>query len=834
MTLTAVELYRRGRAHLNAGRNAAARRDLVLAGERTADTDLRARIAGSMAAVVIRQGDPSKAELICREALAYPGLSAHTSAMLHGQLGLLALERGSLDEAVGWLDKAIDGIGDEAEHRAPMLLNRSLAHMQAGRFREARSDLERAVPDYAATGNDVERAMAVHNAGYVALLEGDLITALETMAAARDSLAKASAVNAAICDLDRAEVLRDAGLVDEAESTLVRVAQTFGAHRMPQARAEAEFHLARTLLASRRPAEAEAVAAASAQRFRRVHAEWWALRADGVRVRAALLAARQPDRRSGPVVRDGSRSSRAAKNVAAEAAQVVTELRAHGLEAEAEAAELTVELWRADSGTASDGTDPRPVRVRANAPIQLTLLTRQVQVARALAQGRERLARTRAGAGLDALSDWQSSFGSLDLASSLALYGDGLIFAGLRSAVRSMHPAAVFEWSERARFLSQQVVPLRPPPDPDFADDLAELRALRLGGTDWFESDRARELGQRLRQRQWSGAGAAGRRERTSLEELQDRIGDDSASVSFVFDGVGAVAVAATRDGARVVRIDAWPQVHAAVSALRADVEVSAAVRTGPMAELVQRSLKERVAVLSAALMDPVADLIGDRRVVLTVPGILDGIPWALLPALYGRPFAVATSASQWLASRDGAPLRRAAFAAGPRVARAGEEVAQASSAWPNAVTLGDEGASVAAVTEAAERADLLHVAAHGRHSHEHPMFSGLELADGTLFGYDIDLIENVPDTVILSACEVGRSSVRWGEEAIGMTRVWLHAGARCVVAAPVVVADDDACELLAAMHEGLAAGIPPSVALAEASERTGIVAPFQVHGAGF
>ena len=113
-------------------------------------------------------------------------------------------------------------------------------------------------------------------------------------------------------------------------------------------------------------------------------------------------------------------------------------------------------------------------------------------------------------------------------------------------------------------------------------------------------------------------------------------------------------------------------------------------------------------------------------------------------------------------------------------------------------------------------------------------MFSGLELADGTLFGDDIDLIEKVPDTIVLSACEVGRSSVRWGEEAVGMTRIWLHAGARSVVAAPVVVADDDACELLGAMHERLAAGVSPSEALAAAFERTGIVAPFQVHGAGF
>ncbi|HKP07060.1 MAG TPA: CHAT domain-containing protein, partial [Microbacterium sp.] len=237
---------------------------------------------------------------------------------------------------------------------------------------------------------------------------------------------------------------------------------------------------------------------------------------------------------------------------------------------------------------------------------------------------------------------------------------------------------------------------------------------------------------------------------------------------------------------------------------------------------------------LSVALLDPVAGIVGDRRVVLTVPGILGGIPWALLPGLQGRVFTVATSASQWLATRGSPVVRRAALAAGPRVERAAEEVARAAVAWPRSVVLRDEDASVAAVTDAASHADLLHVAAHGRHSAEHPLFSGLQLHDGTLFGYDIDLIEKVPHTVVLSACEVGRSSVRWHEEAVGMTRVWLHAGTRSVVAAPVVVADHDASELLAAMHEGLAAGQAPSEALTAASVRTGIVAPFQVHGAGF
>ena len=119
------------------------------------------------------------------------------------------------------------------------------------------------------------------------------------------------------------------------------------------------------------------------------------------------------------------------------------------------------------------------------------------------------------------------------------------------------------------------------------------------------------------------------------------------------------------------------------------------------------------------------------------------------------------------------------------------------------------ERARVSAVTELAEQVDVLHIAAHGRHAVDNPLFSGFELHDGTLFGYDVDLISRAPETVVLSACELGRSSVRWGEEALGMTRVWLHAGTGCVIAAPVVVADDIACELLGAVHVELAAVRP-------------------------
>ena len=213
--------------------------------------------------------------------------------------------------------------------------------------------------------------------------------------------------------------------------------------------------------------------------------------------------------------------------------------------------------------------------------------------------------------------------------------------------------------------------------------------------------------------------------------------------------------------------------------------------------------------------------------------GLLAGIPWSMLPALVGRPFTLAASASRWARTELIAP-ESAGFAVGPRVARGAEEVSVAAAAWTRPRHLTEGEATVGAVSDLAGRVDLLHVAAHGRHAADNPLFSGLELQDGVLFGHDIDRIAAVPRIVILSACEVGRSSVRWGEEAVGMTRAWLHAGVDCVIAAPVIVADDDACELLGAVHAEIAAGEAPAVALARAQARTGITAPFQCHGTGF
>ncbi|MGO2931006.1 CHAT domain-containing protein, partial [Microbacterium sp.] len=372
--------------------------------------------------------------------------------------------------------------------------------------------------------------------------------------------------------------------------------------------------------------------------------------------------------------------------------------------------------------------------------------------------------------------------------------------------------------------------------DRDHAADLGDLRMLRaeLTGQDWTTHPRVRELRDRVREHQWTATGAGDTRPRIALAALQDELDDDTAALSFVYTGDGMRCVVMTAGAGTIVTLD-----HAAImraaNGLRADLDVSASIRSGPMSGIVSRALDDRMRRLDDALLGPARALIGDRRVALTVPGVLAGVPWAMLPTMNGRTSTLATSMSRWAQERHaGHDLRTAGFAAGPHVPRADDEVSAAASVWQNATVLTGADASVDAVTALAAQIDVLHIAAHGRHTADNPLFAGFELADGALFGYDVDLIPHVPDTVVLSACELGRSSVRWGEEALGMTRVWLHAGTRSVIAAPAVVPDDEASVLLSALHTGLSAGESPAAALAAASTQTGLRTPFQCHGTGF
>lgn len=818
--LSAPVLYQRGVDHGNAGRHASARRALAAAAARTDDPDLSARIAGTLAYVDSETGDSERGLELCRTAMAIPGISAHTRAILTSQLGLIAMRRGDGDAAIDWLGSAIAALDSDPARLGRASLNRGDVYLQRGEVAQAEADFDVAARAFLAADEPVEYAKARHNQGYAALLAGDIIGALHLMDEARLVLATLSPVALAVCDQDRAEVLLAAGMTSDATALLASVARTYGSRRLRQAQAEAELLLARILVLER-PSAAATVARTAARRFRARGSESWALRADAVAQTALIKAG--------------------ARGVALEAsvARTADALAAQGLAGEALPLRLQLARLALRAGAIDDAVGGlRGARVPPRSPIATRLLDREVRAELAAARSRPREALRQLAEGLDELGDWLATFGSLDLRSSAVVHGRELVARGIRTAIAGGRPEEVFAWSERTRSLASRAVPLRPPSSEEGAADLAELRRLRALDPAPGSAAGRREalLSDRIRSRQWTDRGSGATETLAALGEVQAELGPSGAVlVAYLWSVDRLTALVVGPRDARVVDLGAWEAIAGIIEGMPADLDMAASELSPRMRSAVLDTLDARLARLSSVLVEPLLPLLGDARVVITPPAALSGVAWSMLPGLAGRGVTIPLTASRWLEQRR-APLRlsTAGFAAGPHVPRAEQEIRDAAASWGAGDPLLGEHATTSAVAELAERVDVLHISAHGRHAADNPLFSGIDLADGPLYGYDIDQLERVPAVVILSACELGRSSVRWGQEAVGMAPAWLSAGVRCVIAAPASVNDERARELLSDTHARLAGGAAPSDALAGAMRSASAASAFQCYGAGW
>jgi CHAT domain-containing protein len=97
---------------------------------------------------------------------------------------------------------------------------------------------------------------------------------------------------------------------------------------------------------------------------------------------------------------------------------------------------------------------------------------------------------------------------------------------------------------------------------------------------------------------------------------------------------------------------------------------------------------------------------------------------------------------------------------------------------------------------------------------------------------YDVQQLAVPPGQVILSACDVGRSVVRPGEELLGFTAALLYIGTATVISSVARVADDAAVGIMTAYHERLTTGARPAMALAEATAADPF-SPFVCFGSG-
>lgn len=811
--LDAEELSRRGREASTAGRHAEAVSLLTRAVDRAADDRQRATALQSLAHATAERGSPDDGIALCREALSLDDLDETVRGTVHSQLGLLLMRRGETEAALDAFATALPLVADQPDPRGRLHLNRGIIHLQRGDPASALADFGVA---RASTTDEVDRAMATHNLGYAELVRGDLVTALRLMDEAATVLAPLSPVSRAVGAADRAEVLVAAGMPLAAAEQLEEAVVTYARRRLRQFQGEALVVQARALLLVD-PAGAVGAARRAHRVLEARGSTTWALRAEAL----ALCA---------DVRRHVARPLRATSwwDRTLTAGEALAErLAERGMP---ERTEVLLHLALASEQVPGAVPVPAPPVPRAREEsLDVRLLRQEVRARAVWRRGRRAASFALVRDGLADLHSWQSSFGSLDLQSSLVGHGQALARLGLRQAVADGRPEVVHEWSERARALVARVPPVRLPVDPAAAERLATLRTLPASAA----ADDAARLRERVRQDSWYRPGAGTVLEPRPLEAVRVALAGDTLVSYLVADGVLHAFVVAPR-GVRLHRLGPVAAVDATLPGLAADLDLAASAGL-PSALLagVRSALASRLATLQAHLLDPLADDVGEGRLVVVPCGRLAAVPWSMLPALAGRPVTVARSASMWAAAPPPPTVSHVGLVAGPGVPRAAEEVAACAAAWDgraSVLTGADATAPGAAALTA--RVDLLHVAAHGHHADEQPLFSGIELTDGPWFGYDVELLPRLPGLVVLSACELGRSTVRASEELVGMTAAWLHAGVRCVVAAPAALSDDLAAATLPALHRGLAAGRPPAELLADLAPPDGL--PLTCFGSGW
>lgn len=227
------------------------------------------------------------------------------------------------------------------------------------------------------------------------------------------------------------------------------------------------------------------------------------------------------------------------------------------------------------------------------------------------------------------------------------------------------------------------------------------------------------------------------------------------------------LAVRMDKSGARLTELGEAAAAAELVRRVHADLEVVAnPLVPAELRAVANRSLRAGLDRLDGTLA-PVLD--DADELVVVAGGWLGVLPWSMLPSRRGTPTVVAPSVHHWMRySGAGLPGAPVTAAAGPGLVHAADEARRVADLWPGARALVDDDASVATVAEALSSPGIVHLAAHGRHEPDNPLFSSLRLADGPLFAHELDAGGEVPDLVLLSSCEVGRATIRHGERRSG------------------------------------------------------------------
>jgi CHAT domain-containing protein len=243
---------------------------------------------------------------------------------------------------------------------------------------------------------------------------------------------------------------------------------------------------------------------------------------------------------------------------------------------------------------------------------------------------------------------------------------------------------------------------------------------------------------------------------------------------------------------------------------------------------LSKKTYERSVSELYDILIQPIEEEISGKKHLVIVPhGMLHYLPFQALLSKRGK-YLIESFTVSYLPSASVLKYARLKnkgnrmelFAAGnpttglASLPAAEEEVRELSTLFKKRLILTGKEATKTSVKGQSPKYDLLHFSTHGEMIESDPLRSNLRFApsardDGKLTVNEIFDMEIKANLVTLSACETAlvkgeEGDFPKGDDLVGLSRAFIHAGAPSVVASLWKVSDDSTVELMRAFYRNL------------------------------
>jgi hypothetical protein len=788
-------------------------------------------------------------------ALIYQGRSSQGLAAFDSSLSLVAgleaghvlVRRGIALHVLGRHSEALDDLrhavrslrsAGDTVWEARALTARALVHLASGAPGRANHDLSRAENLFASTSQELEIAYIWHNRGLVAFRSGDLPRALSCLGEAgrRYRLLNVSTPDLSI---DRCALLLSAGLSGDALREADDAVREFpGDGGQATKKAELLLTAAQAALAAAQPQAAAERAAAARRMFAAQGRPWWQAQAALLHLQARFAASSVAGGpvAGGPVAGGPVTGGPVTAGLLRQAEQAAVSLDQLG-SADAQQARLLAGRVALALGRRQDADQQFAAAARSRYRRASALVRAHGWLAEALradAAGNQRRLLSACRQGLAVLDEHLVTLGASELRAQATAQGAELAALAQRAALRSGRSRQLLAWSERWRASALAIPSARPVDDARLQADLTALRdvtsrldrAAAHGDPMVILRREQLRLEAAVRERvlRSRGSGAGGER-RFDVAGLLGQLGDARLVQIVAIDGrlhllvCGDGKVRHVADG----RLDeAAREVDYARFSLRRLAHGRGAGPGGRGAGPGDgvAALEASGRRLEAALLGPVSRSLGDGPVIMVPPGMLQAVPWALLPSLRDREVSVAPSARAWLQARRAVPPAGRAgpvLIRGPGLGAGGGELQALAAEYPGATVLSAGTATARRVLDALDGAPLAHIAAHGTFRADSPLFSSLRMDDGPLTVHDLEGLRRAPFRVVLSSCDSGMLAPAGANELLGLTSSLIPLGTAGIVASVVPVNDQATAGLMVDLHRQLRKGATLGQALREA-----------------